>query len=254
MKNYITVAALLAAGAAFANAQEAPVLHETTFGNIVTESVAIHNQGFGALSSANVAVLGPTEGVSAYTNVLTIQGLYLDDNVGVKFNATGRTTVTYLYVGDGIQLKTGTGNVAGAVNWSNTNDACGFTVSATEGAWVDVNAQFDATDINIGNMTTGSVYLNENGQLALSSGGTLSNSVTVYADASGIAAGETRTLITGDFSSWTGTVDFGSVENVSVVKSADGLSLVAAIPEPSAFGLLAGLGALALVASRRRRK
>ena len=32
------------------------------------------------------------------------------------------------------------------------------------------------------------------------------------------------------------------------------LSVAAAIPEPSAFGLLAGLGALALVASRRRRK
>ena len=32
------------------------------------------------------------------------------------------------------------------------------------------------------------------------------------------------------------------------------LNYVSAIPEPSAFGLLAGLGALALVASRRRRK
>ena len=29
---------------------------------------------------------------------------------------------------------------------------------------------------------------------------------------------------------------------------------VASVPEPSAFGMLAGLGALALVASRRRRK
>ena len=253
MKNYITVAALLAAGAAFANA-EGVTLHEITFDNVVTTGVAIHDQGFGSLNTANIAVLGPTTGVSAYTNRSTIQGLYLADNVGVKFNIDGKTTVTYLHIGDGIQLKTGTNNNAGSVNWSNTNDSTGFIVSDVSGAWVDVNAQFDAADISIGSMTTGSVYLNENGQLALASGEALSSDVKVYADASGISAGETRTLITGDFSSWTGTVDFGDVENVRVVKSADGLSLVAAIPEPSAFGLLAGLGALALVASRRRRK
>lgn len=39
-----------------------------------------------------------------------------------------------------------------------------------------------------------------------------------------------------------------------VGKSIDGIINLAIIPEPSAFGLLAGLGALALVAARRRRR
>ncbi len=56
-----------------------------------------------------------------------------------------------------------------------------------------------------------------------------------------------------------GKIDDASVlakgEYGYIVSNGDVISLaVATIPEPSAFGMLAGLGALALVASRRRRK
>lgn len=45
-----------------------------------------------------------------------------------------------------------------------------------------------------------------------------------------------------------------SVSNKGIIMSNFRLDGVAAVPEPSAFGLLAGAGALALVAARRRRK
>lgn len=49
----------------------------------------------------------------------------------------------------------------------------------------------------------------------------------------------------------TGTADYKTVGSYS---NLSGSYVVASVPEPSAFGLLAGIGALALVASRRRRK
>lgn len=52
---------------------------------------------------------------------------------------------------------------------------------------------------------------------------------------------------------WDKDIDYGSDNGVSTAAIAT-QSAQSIIPEPSAFGLLAGLGALSLVASRRRRR
>ena len=263
MKNIIAITTLLAAGTALANAET--TIHETTFDNEFTTSVALHNQGI-TLSTSKVALLGPTSGESAYTNQSSILGLYLADDVGVKFNHTSNVTVTYLYIGDGIQMKVGTNNVAGQINWSNTTQGSSgiLTLSSTAGAWLDINSNY-ARNISLANMSSGSVYLNTYGALTTSLAGTNTVYASALLDESAItSAGSaysfdeitntvTRTLLSGNYTDWAGTVSVSGVSDYQVLKDSTGLKISYTIPEPSAFGLLAGLGALALAASRRRR-
>ena len=82
--------------------------------------------------------------------------------------------------------------------------------------------------------------------------GTTSDS-TVYANGSteGLNASIVEvTFNTGEATSF----EFDSGDNASFTLNGIVVDQGSTIPEPSAFGLLAGLGALALVASRRRRK
>ena len=80
---------------------------------------------------------------------------------------------------------------------------------------------------------------------------------------SGIVVDQTVNKVSLSFASDASYAAYGVIFNAKEVGGTNGgvaVSIVnvqvsySAIPEPSAFGLLAGLGAMALVASRRRRK
>ena len=267
MKNIIAITSLLVAGTALANAET--TVHGTTFNKEFSEGVGLHLQNI-TLSESKIALLGPTSGTktSAYADKYTtsILGLYLDDGVGVKFNHSSDVTVTYLYIGDGIQMKVSESNDAGQINWTNPPQGSSgiFKLSSTSGAWLDINSNY-ANNISLANMSSGSVYLNTYGALTTSLAGTNTVYASALLDESAItSAGSaysfdeitntvTRTLLSGNYTDWAGTVSVSGVSDYQVLKDSTGLKISYVIPEPSAFGLLAGLGALALVASRRRR-
>lgn len=211
-------------------------------------------------------------------------GLYVDDQGGMKFNALNYDfNVKYLYLTSGVQIGASTGDTVGQINWSNNNGANFVMIN---GGWVDINANY-GDKIDTSGMTTGSIYLNTAGALTLPEDGVLGNGVTVfatldlYADAIVQATGigiVTRTLMTGDFSNWTGALtlnshnitqglvemssdEFGSgymngftsadVGKYYITKSDTGLSINYIVPEPATATL--SLLALAGLAARRRR-
>lgn len=239
MKKIITAAALIAASTALTNA--ATVL-TTTFSNAAQTSAT-------AVSLTNASdiadVSAGTASVTAGTNLL------VTDSQG-KTTAAGADATFY----------SPNANVGTGTSWTAT-----FSYSDVSGI-----TQIDSLTLDVG--------------LFNSSGAWQSSSVTRYIDFTAtIKSGETTLgtysvsdySITGKDSSNThatvvlsgNTLSFANVSNFTVeftvAKGASngtngtyvGLNSVAfngsAIPEPSAFGLLAGIGALALAVSRRRR-
>ncbi len=73
----------------------------------------------------------------------------------------------------------------------------------------------------------------------------------------GDVAAASGTLSNDALKSWVSVIDqtgeFSKYVNQEWAYDGSTLSLTLSVPEPSAFGLLAGLGAMALVVSRRRR-
>ena len=211
MKKYITLAALLAAGTACANAATL-TLTSPTNSSLTSGNAAIawdEADVTGALQSWEVTfTVDSQRSALAEIDLATICGKWK-----FAFNTNGSIE---FYSGDG---------------QSNNSDAGWFTVVDP----VAITVSF------VGDYDVNGVFQN-NGKLSATIGeNTYALKVT---DNLAITSGSNDS----GFRLWSNSGN-EHYSNISVTKLDNHI-----VPEPSAFGMLAGLGALALVASRRRRK
>lgn len=233
--------------------------------------VTLHGITFdGAMSSPMQSIADKTQNflVDAFyygnlSSATTYGGFYVTSTGGIKTNATGtHTTVTYLYIDPAIVFSTGNTG-AGQIAWSSNSANNYYAISSTEGAWVDIDADYD-TKVRVNEMVNGTVYLHSAGYLS----GALTGGNKVVVDGLDISTvieapahhtildnGHiTRTLIAGDFSSWTAD-DLANVtiEGGQGYAHADAQGLhVTYTPEPATATL--SLLALAALANRRKRR
>ena len=228
MKHYIATAALIAAGTAFASAADL------------------------IWSQTNIGLTGST----TYEIDETIS-----DGFTVKIDLSGWQAAN------------------GPIGWLTTTAGTDYRQSAATFGWgsnadgaTEHATTFTKTNGSARSQQAGDRYTEVNSYGASTafdtvlfltvSGGTASlyeqtatgNEVVLVAQTTGMSTSAVEGLYVGDWNGdpseqQGGTMDVGIYNAVLTTTE-----MASMIPEPSAFGLLAGLGALALVASRRRRK
>ncbi len=256
MKNIIAITSLLAAGTALANATDIPVPSFTFEGNTTLTST-----GSWTSTSGEIGYYTPTSTVywrspTGATGLIAKIGGNTDAQTAslsawVKFDdlstAGNLFTVASRDNADvsnnyGYQLVVGND---GALSVSKTGNSTGMLGTITEGVWTHI--ALVVTKSGSARTATADLYLDG----VLASGSVADNVFGTNFDGDGLSRLTLSTATSGfsfaDFKVFQGTAL--TAEQVGALYSAS-----SPIPEPSAFGLLAGLGALALAGTRRRRR
>ena len=229
MKHYIATAALIAAGTAFASAADL------------------------IWSQTNIGLTG--------SNTYTIDET-ISDGFTVKIDLSGwraaNGPIGWLTTSDG----TGYKQSAATFGWGvTTGGATGHatTFTKTNGSATDQQAGDRYDEVNSygasGAFDTVLFLTVSGGKASLYEQTEVGNEVVLVAETTGMSTSAVNGLYVGGWTTGASSPQQGGTMDVGIYDAVLSTTEMASmIPEPSAFGLLAGLGALALVASRRRRK
>ncbi len=180
-------------------------------------SVIVRTEGNGILKKAGTGTL-ILSGTNTHSGVTISGGVLVAKNTSALGASTATTTVDS---GGVLKIAVNGGVTAGTVT---LNDGALFAI--------DLTTMTVAEDTALTIISSSAILFN-----SISAGGMSSNDIEAYFSASNSNLG-----------SWSSYLREWSYDTTN------GLQLTLTIPEPSMFGLLAGLGALALAGTRRRRK
>ena len=243
MNKYIAFAALLAAGTLGANAAEAVLT--TTFSNAAQStatSVTVTNDPSSVSASITSLVDGDNSDLSLQTsgNAGT-DATSVTPNVNVGTGGSWTLTLSYTVGSDsltisGVTLDVGLFSSSGSWQGSSTSAYAFvryFDLTLTISSGSTTLATYSVTDEAIGNSDSSAAVVNS------------TNEVILLGDTEITLDANTIYTVTLSASQGSSNNSLGCYVAVN--------SITYTIPEPSAFGILAGTGALALVAARRRR-
>lgn len=247
MKKRITIAALLVAGTAFANAEGInPTSYDVTFGDNGTSDLTSQR--------SHIVFNGDNSSLDSWLLEFTITKFGTGGNTPVfatNFGTAGGSNERYglsvysWYDGSGLTLGLDGNHVAGTDGVSPSKLDLDLSNSVT------LRIAYDATS-NVAYLYSADIRSGTDLTTMI-----LENDQTLYGTNAGNGSD-----VSGKAAFWTdgGATHFtlGKVYDLSSIAGNSALVeqyvKTLTIPEPSTFGLLAGLGALALVGTRRRRR